>query len=200
MKREDLEKLGLSEEQIIGVMKLKSNELQELESLKVDLKVANQTITNLQKDVKERDTQLENLKNSKISADDLQNQINILQSQNQEKDINHAKEIADLKKGFAVDEALRNAKARNLTAVKALLTLDNLEFQDDGTIKGLSEQIEKLQNDEDSKFLFEDTKSTQKFKGAIPGESGNEEPEKNIDYSNMSYEEIAKAMENQQKN
>ena len=46
---------------------------------------------------------------------------------------------------MAVDIALTNARAKNKTAVKALLKdLDKAAINDDGTVKGLKEQIESL--------------------------------------------------------
>ncbi len=47
----------------------------------------------------------------------------------------------------AVDKALKNAKARDGQAVKALLTMDNVKLNDKGELEGLSEQLETLQKD-----------------------------------------------------
>ena len=82
----------------------------------------------------------------------------------------------------AVEKALLVSKAKNIKAVKALLDLDNAEL-DGENIKGLEDQIKKLQEGEDTKFLFDiDDGNKQSFKGVKPGEakdgggSGNVKP------------------------
>ena len=104
----------------------------------------------------------------------------------------NAAEIKQLKINSAVDAALTAAKAKNNKAVRALLDLDKAELADDGTVKGLGDQIKKLVGAEDSKFLF-DTQKKQ-FKGAVPGESGVEDPDGKVDTSKMTYEQLAAYM------
>lgn len=53
----------------------------------------------------------------------------------------------------AVEKALLTAKAKNIKAVRALLDLDKAEL-DGEAVKGLDDQIKKLVESEDSKFLF----------------------------------------------
>lgn len=71
----------------------------------------------------------------------------------------------------AVEKSLMMAKAKNVKAVKALLDLEKAEIEND-TVKGLDDQIKKLTEAEDTKFLFE-TMSTSKpkFKGVTPPDS-----------------------------
>ena len=64
MKREDLEKLGLSEEQINGVMKLKSNAMNEIDTL-------NNKITQLTADKENLQTQLKDANNEIQSYKDM---------------------------------------------------------------------------------------------------------------------------------
>ena len=93
----------------------------------------------------------------------------------------------------AVDAALASAKAKNATAVKALLKdLDKAELQEDGTIKGLAEQIAALQKSDD--YLFEAKDSKKKMKGAEPGEGGKEDGDDKVDTSKMTYSELAAYM------
>ena len=94
--------------------------------------------------------------------------------------------------------ALTNAKAKNNTAVKALLAafLEKAELADDGTVKGLDDEIGKLTKGEDTAFLF-DTSGKAKFKGAKAAEKS--DPPHNQptgdDLSKMSYDELCKYME-----
>lgn len=75
-------------------------------------------------------------------------------------------------------------------AVKALLKLDKAELGDDGSIKGLSEQIAALQKSDS--YLFDNSKP--RLKGAEPGETGNEDGDKKVDVSKMTYSEMASYM------
>ena len=175
--------------------------------LKGDLETANTKVDTLEaenktlkEDITNRDTQLENLKNSTEDVEGLKTQIATLQAENQANTEKHTQEMNALKKSVAIEKGLSNAKARNIKAVLGLLDLDKIELEEDGvTLKGLSEQIDGLLQDENSKFLFDTETEQKQFKGAEPGEPGDVEPTKqNADYSGMSYEEIAKQMDNQE--
>lgn len=121
------------------------------------LKTANTTIA-------ERDKQLEDLKKSTGDAAELTEQIETLQAANKKQAEDHAAEMAAIKLDGAVEKALSGAHARNATAVKALLAefLKSAELAEDGTVKGLSDEIKKLSDGEDTAFLF----------GEKPGVSG----------------------------
>ena len=128
---------------------------------------------------------------------ELQNQITALQEANKQKDKDHANEIKALKISNAVDVALTNAKAKNNTAVKALLAafLEKAELADDGTVKGLDDEIGKLTKGEDTAFLF-DTSGKAKFKGAKAAEKSDPHNQPTgDDLSKMSYDELCKYME-----
>lgn len=94
----------------------------------------------------------------------------------------------------AVTMALTSAKAKNLKAVKALLDLENAEIQEDGTVKGLLENIETLKGAEDSKFLFE-TDEAPKFTGIEPVQGRDGLPLSAIT-AETSYDDICAMMEN----
>ena len=113
-----------------------------------------------------------------------------LQKANKDAADAHAAEIKQLKIDSALDVALGNAKAKNKIAVKALLKdMDKAELDADGTIKGLAEQIEALQKSDS--YLFDAKNSKKQVKGAEPGESGNEDGDKGVDTSKMTYSELA---------
>ena len=141
--------------------------------------------------------QIETLKKSAGDNTELQNQITALQEANKQKDKDHANEIKALKISNAVDVALTNAKAKNNTAVKALLAafLEKAELADDGTVKGLDDEIGKLTKGEDTAFLF-DTSGKAKFKGAKAAEKSDPHNQPTgDDLSKMSYDELCKYME-----
>ena len=62
------------------------------------------------------------------------------------------KQISQMKFDYALSAALTGAKAKNAKAVKALLDMDGLKFND-GKIVGLDEQLAQIKADND--YLFE---------------------------------------------
>lgn len=191
MKRAELEKLGLTKEQIDDVMDINGKDI---EAAKGNLTAVTAERDNLKNELTTRDKQLEDLKASSGNAEELKKQIETLQADNKAKDEAHAAEIKRIQVENAVTLAIANAKGKNAKAIRALLDLENAEIAEDGSIKGLKEQIEALKKAEDSKFLF--GSDVPEMKGAKPGESRDYNFAKPIDYSKMSYDEIAAAMEN----
>lgn len=192
MKKDEFVKLGVDAEL---AAKLETASQEELKGYipKARFDEVNNEKKKLELDVRDRDGQLESLKNSSGDVEALKQQIATLQAENKTKDEAHAAEVKQLKIDAAVEAALVGAKAKNSTAVKALLKdLDKAELQEDGTIKGLAEQIEALQKSDD--YLFEAKESKKKMKGAEPGEAGNEDGDKGVDTSKMTYSELAAYM------
>jgi myosin heavy subunit len=142
---------------------------------------------NAKKDHAEVLKQLGVLQKETGDVQSLKDKIQELQDNAKEAEKTHAAEIQTLKINNAVDNALTGAKALNVKAVKALLDLEGAELDEDGSVKGLAEQIKNLQTAEDSKFLF----GSSTMKGAKPGESGNDDGDKGVDTSKMTYSELA---------
>lgn len=179
MKKDDFIKLGLTEEQAAECEKA-VNEVYKDFIPKARFDEVNNEKKRLESEVKDRDTQLENLKKASGDNEDLKNQIEQLQKDN---DL--------IKRDAAIERALTGAKAKNLTAVKALLKdTDSAEILSDGTLKGLEDQIKALKKDEGTKFLFEEDKPPQ-MKGAKMGQSGDGTPSKitKEQFDRLSYKE-----------
>lgn len=164
MTKEQLIALGLTEEQANKVMEsLNGNFV-----TKARFDEVNNANKQFKEDLKVRDQQLEELK--KVDAAGLQQQIEKLQGENKAAKENYDAQVKQMQVDNAVEKALSAAKAKNVKAVKALLDLANAEL-DGESIKGLDEQLKKLQESEDSKFLFEaESSGKPAFKGVKPGE------------------------------
>ena len=126
--------------------------------------------------LRERDRQLEELKTAGGDAAALREQITQLQAANAAKDEAHAEELAALRLDAAVDRALSEAHAKNPATVKPLLAafLKDAKAEEDGTVRGLADEIKKLSGSQDTAFLFEaktETKQPQ-MAGAAPAGSG----------------------------
>lgn len=193
MKKEDLVSLGVPEDVAEKVANASAEELKGYVPLSRFNEV-NESRKHAEDSVKERDKQIEGLKASAGDADKLKADIERLQKENKDKDTAHAAELKQLRIDNAVETALTIAQAKNLKAAKALLDLTNADLDDTGKVKGLAEQIEKLKGADDSKFLFE-TVGQPKLKGAKSGEPGVDDGDGKPDFSKMSYEELAKYLE-----
>ena len=192
MKKEELMKLeGMTEELATKIAEMSAEELKgTIPKTRLDEVIAERdNFKNSHADVLK---QLGVLQKETGDVQSLKDKIQELQDNAKESEKAHAAEIQTLKINNAVDTALIGAKALNVKAVKALLDLEKAELAEDGTVKGLAEQIKNLQTAEDSKFLF--GSSAPKMKGAKPGESGNDDGDKGVDTSKMTYSELAAYM------
>lgn len=171
MNKEELLSLGLTEEQAEKVLA---------------------EITELQKSLKERDKQLEELKKASGDNAELQKQITALQQQTAEQAKAHKAELAQLKLDNAIDNALTAAGAKNLKAVRALLDLDKLQLGEDGKLQGWPEQLEALQKSDG--YLFAAAQQPT-FRGFQPAAGSDGVPAGQVDTSKMNYEELCAYMQ-----
>lgn len=191
MTRKQLEDLGLTKEQADSVMKINGDDIENAKgTASTEIKNLQTEVEGLKTQVSDRDSQLETLKASAGDNADLKKKIEDLQTENATAKATHESELNQLKIDFAVEKALTGAKAKNITAVKALLDLKDAKFDKEGNVKGLAEQIEKLTSDEGTKFLFEAQKQQQNFKGFQPGASAQQKPGAEVDTSKMNYDEL----------
>ena len=187
MKKEELMKLeGMTEELATKIAEQSAEELKGMiPKSRLDEVIAERdNFKNSHADVLK---QLGALQKETGDVQSLKDKIKELEDGAKESEKTHAAEIQNLKISNAVDTALMGAKALNVKAVKALLNLEGAELNEDGTIKGLDEQIKNLQTAEDSKFMF----GSSTMKGAKVGEAGNEDGAKGVDTSKMTYSELA---------
>lgn len=172
MKKEDFVKLGISEEQATKAAEASAEELKAfIPKLRFD--EVNGVKKQLEEDVKTRDAQIDDLK--KVDGAALKAEIEKLQGINK---ADKEKFDADLKQAQingAVERALLGSKAKNVKAVKALLDLTKAEL-DGELVKGLDDQIKKLKESDDSKFLFETETQKPNFKGVKPAEKSDQKP------------------------
>lgn len=148
-----------------------SQKIGELFVSKDKYNTASSEITQLKATITERDDQLQKLKEDVGATDALKLKIAEMEAQNTKTADKHKAEIEALKVDTAVFKALTESKAKNQKAVKALLDLSGATLEEDGTVKGLADQIKALKESEDTKFLFDDGVK-KGFKGTNPGEGG----------------------------
>ncbi|EJE97702.1 phage scaffolding protein [Liquorilactobacillus mali] len=183
--REFLKTLGIEGDSLekimseVGKDKGISAEKVELQS-KIDSLTSQNDDLNSQ--IKERDGQLSTLKKSAGDNEELKAQIKSLQDENKQAATDYQSKLAEQSKNFKIDSALRDAKARNPKAVKALLDLDKVSVDGDNLV-GFKDQLEAVQKDND--FLFEqgeqnsnnqnqNTATHATFTGNASGDNANE--------------------------
>jgi hypothetical protein len=188
MKKEELMKLeGMTEELATAVVNLSAEELKGMiPKSRLDEVIAERD--NAKKDHADVLKQLGVLQKETGDVQSLKDKIKELEDSAKESEKTHAAEIHTLKINNAVDSALINAKALNNKAVKALLNLEGAELDEDGSVKGLADQLAALQKSDS--YLF----GSSTMKGAKTGESGNEDGDKGVDTSKMTYSELAAYM------
>jgi len=172
MKKQELIEMGLTEELAVKVEEASKTELVGYIPKKRFDEV-NLTKKQLEEDIKTRDTQLETLKGSTENTEALKKTIEDLQEANNTATENYNKTLKQIKIDNAVEKALMENGAINMTATKPFLK-DLNEFNEDGTIQGLKAQIETLKENENTKFLFGN-----KVTGITPNESSDKVTEKN---------------------
>lgn len=160
MNKEQLVALGMSEEQadkvIEGFGKM-------IPKSRLDEKITE--VNDYKQQLADRDTQLADLQSKANGNEELQSQIQALQQQNEQAKTEYQQELQQKEFGFALTEALRDAKAKNPKAVKALLDTETVKFVD-GKLIGLDEQLTALKTSDD--YLF----TSDKLKGGTPPQGG----------------------------
>ena len=108
----------------------------------------------LEKDIQDRDKQLDDLKKAAGSNEDLKQQIEKLQAENKKADEAWQAKVAQMQLDFALERALTAAKAKNAKAVKALLDLEKVKL-DGEQLLGLDDQLKAIQQSDP--YLFGDS-------------------------------------------
>ena len=181
MNKEQLIALGLTEEQAEKVLSANTEQLKGFIP-KSRFDEVNNAKKQLEKDIAERDNQLETLKNSTSDIETLKATIANLQNDNKAAKEQYDAELAEIKLAGAVDTALLGADALNVRAVKALLDMSKIKMDGD-VLLGINEQIESLKKAEDSKMLFKAVEMGKQkgpnFAGVKPGEGNTGNGESN---------------------
>jgi len=115
-------------------------------------------VSSLKSQLGERDEQLSQLKEKAKDNEDLTKQIEDLESENKRVKEEAESKTAKQKFDFALELKLRDYKAKNPKAVKALIDTEKLKLNDDETFTGLDEQIKALEDSDG--YLFGEDKVT----------------------------------------
>ena len=171
MTKKDFTDLGISEELATKAAEASKKELEGyVQKSKYDLVVTEKETLEIQ--IKEHGKQLDELKKAAKGSEELEKKVKELQDNAAASKAKYEKQINDIQLNHAIDTALKEAKAKNAKAVRSLLDMNDIVL-DDGKVKGLDKQIKKLQEAEDSKFLFESAPQPEDGKPKIGGNTDN---------------------------
>lgn len=157
MKKEDLEKLGLSEEQADSVLDMFHKEYdpvkKELEASQQDLKNEKEKTSTQETTIRDLKEDLEGFKDVDVSG--MEKKITDLETDLRTKEENHRREIADRDFNDILKDAISNAKGRNAKAIRALLDVETLQASKNQK-EDVAAALKALAEAEDSKMLFGD--------------------------------------------
>lgn len=196
MRRDFLKELGIEDKEIIG--KILDENSQDIGKAKGDLEDVKSKLIRLQIDFDKKVSEYDALKESTKDYESLTTRINELElekntlaTEKSQLKIDLDNKVSEIQKTHAIENSVRDANAKNVKAVMALLDMDKITYES-GELKGVTEQLETLTTGEDTSFLFGSV-GNQKISGATPQNppnGGNNTPPT----SNNLAEAIKKAM------
>lgn len=151
MKSDFLRNLGITEQSVIDAIMAENGK--DVNAVRGNLTELETRVTELTNQITERDTQLTTLKESVKDNDKLTARITELENANAESKTTYETKIAEIQKSHAIESGVRDAKAKNVKAVMALLEMEKISYKD-GKLDGLSSQLEALTKGEETSFLF----------------------------------------------
>ena len=173
MKREFLKNLGIEDKDIID--KIMDENSADIGRAKGEAQTYKDKVTTLESDIAAKDAQIADLTKKVGDTDSLNQQIAQLQTDktNLANELNT--KVSQIQKAHAIESGVRDAKAKNVKAVMALLDMDKITFEND-ELKGLSEQLDTLTKGDDTSFLFGDISAPSGTKPGNPPSNGGTAP------------------------
>lgn len=153
MKRDELKELGLTAEQVDGVMKIHGNDTEAFKSRYADYDTLKSQNEEYSKQIAKNDSDLKKLAKLTKDNEELNGKVTSLQDENKQSKDNFNKQLNAMKLNNAVDNVLNEHKARNGKTVKALLNMDSISFDEKGGLVGLNDQLENVEKD--NPYLFD---------------------------------------------
>ena len=155
MKREFLKNLGIEDKDIID--KILDENSSDIGRAKGELDTYKNKAENLEKDIKTKEDKIADLEKQVNGIDALNQKISQLETDktNLTNDLNT--KVSSIKKEHAIEGAIRDAKGKNIKAIRALLDDEKITYEND-TLGGIADQLTALASAEDSSMLFGEAK------------------------------------------
>lgn len=152
MKREDLKDLELSKDAIDKIMELHGKDIEATKS-KVEEKIK----SDYEKQISERDKQLEELK--KVDVTVYEQKIKEIQEENLKSKTDFENQLKQTKIDLSIENALIKAGAKDAKLLKSMIATDKIIIDNDKTI-GLDEQLADIKKTHAWAFTDEQTSLT----------------------------------------
>ena len=156
MKSDFLKNLGITEQSVIDQIMAENG--RDVEKVRTELNTYKQQVTDLQGQVTTKDNEIATLTAKVGEVDTLRTENAQLKTDKTNLTTELNTKVSEIKKTYAIENGVRDAKARNVKAVIAQLDMSKITYEND-TLGGLTEQLEALKTGEDTSFLFGDMNS-----------------------------------------
>lgn len=161
MRRDFLKDLGIEDKEIINkILDENSADIGRAKGETDDLK---SQIKSLETQLNNKTAEFDNLKESTKDYGTLNDKIAQLELEKSQLATDKAQltvdlqnKVTELKKTHAIENAVRDSKAKNVKAVMALLDMEKIKYENE-QLSGVTEQLETLKSGEDSSFMFGDS-------------------------------------------
>lgn len=150
MKRQTLQDMGLTAEQVDKIMELNGVDIEKAKGKANELATEN---TELKAQLKKRDDDLVELRKSVKDNETLSADFKALQEKYKNDRADLEKQVAQVKLTSALDLGLSGAKVRNAKAIKGLLNMDAIKLDDAGQLTGLDDQLKAIRKSDP--YLFD---------------------------------------------
>lgn len=171
MKREELEALGMTKEQIDKTLGLHHAEFdpvkKDLESTQKELEAEKEKTSTQDTTIKDLKKDLDEFKDADVSG--MKKKIENLEADIRTKDADHQKEIADRDFNDLLKEGIAASKGRNAKAITALLDVETLKASKNQK-EDIAAALKALTEAEDSKMLFGEADPKPIGEGRVIGE------------------------------
>ncbi len=151
MRREFLKNLGIEDKDIID--KIMDENSADIGRAKGELQTVKDTVTELENKITTLTDENKQLKSQNGEIETLRNENKQLKTDKENLSTELNTKVSQLQRDHAIEGDVRNAKAKNIKAVIALLDQSKITYED-GKLNGLTEQLDALQKGEDTSFLF----------------------------------------------
>ena len=157
MKREFLKNLGIEDKELID--KILDENSADIGRAKGELDTYKTKSENLEKDIKTKDDKIADLEKQVSGIEALNQKISQLETDktNLTNEVNT--KVSAIKKEHAIEGAIRDAKGKNIKAIRALLDDEKITYENE-TLGVIADQLTALASAEDSSMLFGDSKTT----------------------------------------
>lgn len=156
MKRDFLKNLGIEDKEIID--KILDENSTDIGRAKGELQTYKDKVAELEGQIGTLTAENNTLKSNADNVDALNQEIAQLKTDKTNLTNELNTKVSEIQKNHAIENGVRDAKARNIKAVLAQLDMGKITFEN-GELVGLSEQLETLKTGEDTSFLFGEIKS-----------------------------------------